>query len=196
MKRLKLSVLFISMFILLNAQLYSQTTYSVKKSPYPQWSLSGLGGVAFPVGEFGNQFKSGPTFGLDLSYKVNKEVGFWGKFGYSMFPDKSNGAAPDGKYIEYTAGPRYYFTSKNLKSSIFLEAGIGGYSFMQNAYTLNGEQVAEYSTTNFGLNAGLGGILNLGRDVDLLFKAKYHNVLTSDGSNSFIEPVLGIDLRF
>lgn len=183
-------------FIIFSNDANSQQTYKTKKSAFPQWSLSGIGGVAFPVGNFGENFKAGPTFGLDLSYKVNKEVGFYGKFGYSTFPDKTNGGAPDGKYIEYTAGPRYYFTSKNLKSSIFLEAGIGGYSFMQDAYVLNGVDVAKYETTNFGINGGIGGILNLGRDVDMLFKAKYHNILTTDGSTSFIEPVLGIDIRF
>jgi hypothetical protein len=195
MKTLKASIIVAVLVLFINGTVFSQSTYQ-KKSPYPQWSLSGLGGVAFPVGNFGENFKSGPTFGLDLSYKVNKEVGFYGKVGYSIFPDKTQGAAPDGKYIEYTVGPRYYFTAKNLKSSIFLEAGLGGYSFMQEAYTLNGVTVPEYTTTNFGVNGGVGGILNLGRDIDLLFKAKYHNVLTTDGSSSFIEPVLGIDVRF
>lgn len=197
MKTLKviLLVVMVSFIIFSTENANSQQTYK-KKSSYPVWSISGLGGVAFPVGNFGENFKSGPTFGLDLSYKVNKEVGFYGKFGYSTFPDKTIGAAPDGKYLEYTAGPRYYFTSRNLKSSIFLEAGIGGYTFMQDAYVLNGVDVAKYETTNFGMNGGIGGILNLGRDVDMLFKAKYHNILTTDGSTSFIEPVLGIDIRF
>ncbi|MBK9226304.1 MAG: hypothetical protein IPL67_04405 [Ignavibacteria bacterium] len=61
---------------------------------------------------------------------------------------------------------------------------------------MNSAEAAEYQTTNFGLNAGIGGVLNLGRDVDLLFKAKYHNILTPDGSTSFIEPLLGVDIRF
>ena len=46
------------------------------------------------------------------------------------------------------------------------------------------------------MNAGFGGILNLGTNVDLLFKAKYHNILTDNGSTSFIEPVLGLDVNF
>ncbi|MBK9334662.1 MAG: outer membrane beta-barrel protein [Ignavibacteria bacterium] len=192
-----ISLVVLALMILLSTgNVNSQTKYTTKKSTFPQWSLTGLGGVSFPVGNFGEKYKSGPTFGIDLSYKVNKEVGFYGKFGYSLFPNKAVGGAPDGKYLQYTAGPRYYFTSKNLKSSLFLEAGIGGYSFMQPAYTVNAVPVAEYQTTNFGVNAGVGGVLNLGRDVDLLFKAKYHNILTPDGSSSFIEPVLGIDIRF
>lgn len=182
--------------ILFSGNIYSQPKYQSKKSPYPQVTLSGIGGISFPVGNFGENFNSGPTFGLELSYKANREVGFYGDLGYSSYPSKTDNAAPDGKYIQYTAGPRYYFTSPNLKSSIFLEAGIGGYSFMQNAYESNGAEIAEYSTTNFGINGGIGGNLNLGRDIDMIFKAKYHNILTSGGSQSFIEPVLGITVGF
>ncbi len=196
MKTLQASILVILFSIFFNIQSYSQTTYTYKKSVYPQWSLTGNAGVSFPVGQFGDNFKSGPIFGLDLSYKVNKEVGFYGDVGYSIFPDKSGGVVPDGKYIQYTIGPRYYFTARNLKSSLFLEAGIGGYTFTQEAYMLNDVYTAKYTATNFGLNAGLGGILNLGRDVDMLFKVKYHDILTPDGSTSFIEPVLGVDVRF
>lgn len=198
MKTKKLTLLAMIVFAILisTGNVNSQTIYKTKKTAYPQFSVSGLGGVSFPVGKFGENYKPGPTVGLDLSYKVNKEVGFFGKFGYSIFPSKIAGGVPDGKYLEYTVGPRYYFTSKNLKSSLFVEAGLGGYSFSQPAYSVNEVQVPEYQTTNFGLNAGLGGVLNLGRDVDLLFKAKYHNILTPDGSTSFIEPVLGIDVRF
>ena len=70
---------------------------------------------------------------------------------------------------------------------------------MQDAYTItvNGVEnsVPENSSTNFGVNAGMGATLNLGKSVDLIMKLKYHNVLTTDGSNSFIAPLLGIDIR-
>lgn len=195
MKPVKFLTVIIALICMLSATAQSQT---VKKPVYPIWSLSPVGGIAFPVGTFGDNFKSGGTFGLDVSYRVNREVGFYTKFGYYFLPNKTAGV-PDGKYIEYTAGPRYYFTSTNLKSAFFLEAGLGGYTFMQDAYTasVNGADVAvpEVSSTDFGVNAGIGAVLNLGKSVDLIFKLKYHNVLTTDGSSSFVAPVLGIDFR-
>lgn len=197
MKPVKIITVILTLVLMLSATVQSQTT--TKKSIYPQWSLAPVAGIGFPIGAFGDNFKSGLTFGLDLSNKINKEVGFYAKLGYYIFPTKIEGAT-DGKYLEYTAGPRYYFTSKNLKSSIFFEVGLGGYSFMQDAYTLTVDtvstNVAEKSTTNFGINGGIGAVLNLGKSIDLLVKFKYHNVLTSDGSTSFIAPVLGIDIRF
>ena len=193
MKTLKRNIMLTAILLFLCSAAYSQTKYtpSVKKN---QWSLTPEGGISFPVGALSENYKSGGNFGLDLNYQVNKEVGFYGKAGYYIMSSKTQGI-PDGKYLEYTAGPRYTFRAKNLKSSIFLEAGLGAYTFMQNAYNYNGVDVAENSTTDFGVNAGLGAVLNLGRDVDLLFKAKYHNIFNNGGSSSFITPVLGIDVR-
>lgn len=196
MKTVKLNILLISLIILFSSAVNSQTGYTpVKKSTYPQWSISPVGGLMFPVGNLSSNFKPGGNAGLDLSFKANKEVGFFAKFGYNFFRSQTAGV-PDGKYYEYTVGPRYYFKAKNLKSSIFIEAGIGAYTFNQQSYVLNETAYPEVSYTKFGYNAGIGAILNLGRDVDLLFKTKYNTVMTSDGSSSYIVPVLGIDIRF
>ncbi len=197
MKTVKLNVLLISLIILFStAAVNSQTSYTtVKKSAYPQLSLSPFGGIMFPVAKLSDNFKPGGSVGLDLSYKVNKEVGFFAKFGYDFFRSKTSGV-PDGRFFEYTAGPRYYFTSKNLKSSIFLEAGIGAYTFNQHGYLMEGTAYPEVSYTKFGYNAGIGAVLNLGRDIDLLFKTQYNTIMTEDGSSSYITPLLGIDVRF
>lgn len=196
MKPARLNILLIALIILFSSAVNSQTRNTAyKKSAYPQWSLSPIGGVNIPVGSLSDNYKSGGNFGLDLGYRVNKEVGFYGKFGYYFMRNQTQGI-PDARYIEYSAGPRYYFTAKNLKSSIFLEAGIGAYTFKQEGYILNDVAVPETENTKFGFNAGLGAILNLGRDVDLLFKTKYNTILTTDGSSSFVTPVLGIDIRF
>lgn len=196
MKTLKLKSLLIVLLVLISSASISQTRFTtVKKAAYPQWSLSPIGGIIFPVGNLSNNFKPGGSVGLDLSFKANREVGFFGKFGYDFFRSQTAGV-PDGRYFEYTVGPRYYFTAKNLKSSVFFEAGIGAYTFKQDGYVLGGTAFPEVTYTKFGYNAGIGAILNLGRDIDLLFKTKYNTVMTSDGSSSFITPVLGIDVRF
>lgn len=190
------SILLILLMMILTTAGYSQNKYSsTKKSTYPQWSASPIGGVTIPVGTFGDNFKPGANVGVDISYKVNREVGFYGKAGYYFLTNKTQGLG-DGKMMEYTVGPRYFFTAKNLKSSIFLEAGLGAYTIQQNSYTVNETVVPEVTNTNFGYNAGLGAILNLGKDVDMMFNVKYNSVLTDNGSTSFITPVLGVDFRF
>ena len=197
MKTLKITLAIIIASFALSSTVINAQTRVVKKSPYPYFSASPVAGAIFPVGKFGESFNTGVGTGLELNYRVNKEVGFYGKFGYSFMPSKLGTTVPDGKYIEYTVGPRYYFTSKNLKSSLYLEAGVGGYTFTQDTYQLGIDPPVEArSDTKFGMNAGIGGVLNLGRTVDLKFATKYHNILTANGSTSFISPVLGIDIRF
>ena len=64
-------------------------------------------------------------------------------------------------------------------------------------FWMNGNVTKEGIT--FDLEAmkdvGIGGVLNLGKTVDLRLSAKYHNILTENGSTSFITPQLGIDIR-
>ena len=195
MKTVKTYVLLLTLALLFSTTAYSQVkTTVVKKSAYPQFSISPVGGVTFPVGTLGDSYKSGGNFGLDLNYKINKEVGFFGKFGYNFLRSQTAGL-PDGKIMEYTAGPRYSFTSRNLKSAFFLEAGAGAYTIQQGAYMLNNIDYPETSATNFGINAGLGAVLNLSKAVDILFKVKYHNIMSEGGSSSFMTPILGIDFR-
>lgn len=175
----------------------AQTKVTRKKSPYPQFSLSPVGGVAFPIGDFGGFYKAGPHFGMDISYRVNREVGFYAKVGYNIFANKE-GSVPlvtlsDTKILEATVGPRYFFTARNLRSALFLEAGAGAYSIKQQPTS---GLLPEVSLTKFGVNAGIGAILNLSRPIDLLFKVKFHNILTEGGSTSFIAPQLGLDFRF
>ncbi|HMS33714.1 MAG TPA: outer membrane beta-barrel protein [Ignavibacteria bacterium] len=196
MKTVKFLSVIMAIMFFISTSAQSQT---VKKPVnYSYWSISPVAGIGFPMGAFADNFKSGLTFGVDISYKVNKEVGLYTKIGYYIFPSKIAGVS-DGKFLEYTAGPRYYFMSKNLKSSLFFEVGLGGYSYMQDAYNLTVNNVEtpvpENSKTNFGVNAGMGANLNLGKSVDLIIKVKYHDVFTSDGSTSFLAPLLGIDIR-
>ena len=85
MKTVKTLFATLVLFLVIGVSAQSQTKM---KSPYPVFSVSPVGGVSFPIGKFGDNFKTGPSFGLDLSYRVNKEVGFYAKFGYNIFSNK------------------------------------------------------------------------------------------------------------
>lgn len=132
---------------------------------------------------------------MDIGYRINKEVGVYAKFGYYFFSSKTDGV-PSGKYLEVTAGPRYFFTDPKLSSMIFGEAGGGIYNFRQDSFTpVGGTIIDEISDTKPGVNAGLGANLALSKTVDILLKTKYHVIFTSGGSSSFISVVTGIDFK-
>jgi hypothetical protein len=103
------------------------------KIVYPIFTLSPMGGGSFPVSELGNSFKAGYNVGLDGGLRLNKEVSIYAKVGYYSLSTNTTGA-PNSSYIELSAGPRYYFTSPKLKSTFFMETGVGAYIFSQEAY--------------------------------------------------------------
>ena len=81
----------LALIFALSTAVQSQT---VKKKPvYSYWSISPVAGVAFPVGKFGENFKTGPIFGLDVSYRINKEVGIYAEGGYYIFSSKIDGVS-------------------------------------------------------------------------------------------------------
>ena len=174
-------------------------TYKVTKEVFPQWSVTPYGGAIFPVATLSESFKPNGAFGIDVGAKINKEVGFYGRFGY-YFMNSNVSGTPVGKYIEATVGPRYYFSSVNVKSQLFLDAGIGMYNFSQSSFvpegSLTGATVAEISDTKAGVNAGVGASIFLGQDVNLMVRTKYNTVFTEGGTTSFITAATGIEFKF
>jgi hypothetical protein len=168
----------------------------VKKQNFPQFSIAPTGGAIFPLTrEFRSDFKPGGIFGLDLGVKINKEVGFYSKFNYMFLSSKKSGA-PIGQYMEFSAGPKYFFTHPKLKSQVYFEGGAGAYYFKQNSYIDpidNTVTVSQVSQTNAGINGGIGANLFLSESVSILAKTKYHNVFTRTGSIGFMTLNAGLE---
>lgn len=173
-----------------------------KKNSYGYWEITPSGSVIFPIGNFSNFFEISGGAGADISYRINREVALYGNISYNSLSSKLTDG-PRASYIAYTVGPRYYFTNPKLKSTLFLEAGIGGYTFTQDAYS----QTVEGTTTDFpeegdtrvGFNAGVGGDVFISDNLSLMLKAKYHTILGSGDDNttrSYIGTNAGLNIRF
>ena len=183
-------------------QSHNMNDENVTADKYGYWELTPSGGLIFPIGSFSNNFEISANTGADITYRVNREVGLYGNITYNMLSSKTTDG-PSASYLAYTVGPRYYFTNPKLKSTLFLEAGVGGYTFTQNAY----QQTVEGITTNFpeqgdtrvGFNAGVGGDVFLSDNLSLMLKAKYHTILGSGDDNStrsYLGTNAGINIRF
>lgn len=172
--------------------------YVVTKEAFPQWSVTPSGGIVFPIMDLSNSFKSNGIFGLEVGTKVNKEVGFYLRGNY-MFMNSSASGAPVGKYIEISVGPRYYFSSINVKSQLFADAGLGPYIFTQASYQPQDPTAAvipEISETKLGVNAGVGASLYLSDNMNLMIRTKYNTVFTSTATKSFITASTGLEFKF
>lgn len=206
MKTFKLAMTFFVFLFLVNVS-WSQKTpdaskervKSVKKM-FPHFSVAPSGGAIFPLTRaMRDEFKPGGIVGVDLGYRFNREVALFGKFSYIFVSSKVTGA-PIGSYMEFSAGPRYYFTHPKLKSALFFEAGVGAYYFRQNSYVnpddTTGTVIPQIRRTKTGINGGVGASLSLSNAVDILAKAKYHNIFTPTGSQGFMTIHGGIEFRF
>src|SRR5689334_1601093 len=182
MKTLKLAALLLAFVFFVSEASAQQTPApgntttkqpTVKKG-FPHFSIAPYGGAIFPLTrDMRNEFKPGAQIGLDLGYRVNKEVALYGKFSYMFMSSKVTGA-PVGSYLEFSAGPRYYFTHPKLKSAVFFEAGVGAYNFRQNSFSTgeNGQTVVpQINNTKAGINGGIGASLQLTNAIDILAKA-------------------------
>lgn len=204
MKTFKISALALALLIGITFSTYSQvsnkpvTKSTVKKQSFPEFTIAPSGGAIFPLTrDFRSDFKPGGLAGLDMGVKLNKEVAIYTKFSYMFMSSKKSGA-PIGQYMEISAGPRYYFTHPKLKSQVYFEGGAGAYYFKQNAYINpedNTRTIDQVSRTNAGINGGIGASLFLSDAVNILAKAKYHNVFTQTGSIGFMTVNAGLEFK-
>lgn len=95
-----------------------------------------------------------------------------------------------------SAGPRYFFSSKNLKSTFFLETGVGSGYFSAGYDTKQKPEVLTEINTNVGVNVGPGVTLQLSKSIDVILKSKYHLIFNDAGTRSFLTALGGLEFKF
>jgi len=148
---------------------------------YPQAknnSISLNTGVFFPNNEI-DEFKTGWNIGTEFQY-LKKPWAFFTEFNvnlsrrmeYTYYPETQ----PYTKsFIELTAGPRLYLYVGNI--SPFIDAGLGLY-------------FVDYKNKSVWLGAspGIGTVIKLNKDFDILIKAKYHpHFVANEGGAAVID---------
>lgn len=207
MKSTKIIIILITAILAFSLDVNAQQTpkptlkkETTLKKMYPHVSIAPIGGAIFPLTrQIRDEFKPGGLVGLDIGYRLNKEVSLQANFAYVFMSSKITGA-PVGSYLEFSAGPRYFFMHPKLKSALFFEAGVGAYNFRQNSYVnaqdTNGSAIPQINNTKAGISGGLGVSLSLSEAIDILAKANYHNVFTPNGSQGFMTVNGGLEFRF
>ncbi len=166
----------------------TSTSQELESMP-PKYSISVYGGFLQPVSDFNNFYKSSGQVGISVYYDVNKEVSLGTDVSFNFLANRQEGGS-SSSFIQVTSGPRYYFKTRKLKSSFFLEAGIGGYMFNSGTFMINatGDNINPPSevNVNLGVSGGLGGEVSLTNTVKMIFRGKYHNIFGNEGSTNFV----------
>lgn len=156
-------------------------------------SVGIYGGVMVPVGNFAHGYKTSPHIGIEGFRCVSKNIDVVVDIAYTILSTKFELYTNTNFYfLETTAGVRYNFTP--TKEKFFIEAGIGAYTF-GSKYTFGGVDYKS-STTDLGINAGVGGSLPIDKSFAISGKLKLHNRFPSGESTNYITIAAGINYLF
>lgn len=166
--------IFLSVFILLCISSQS------KAQLVPNKTFVGgfIGATMYTTYGGGSSFRFGTEFGQN----VNTDIAMLGNVGAIM--EKYY------KYYELTVNVRAFIPG-NSTVKFFGEVGGGAYIFKYSSPYSYGSSSSE---TYAGINFGMGGKVDLDKNVDLIVKGKFHNPFIKGGSFNWINLTAGINV--
>lgn len=172
----------------------SNSEFSVYKTK-KFWQIAIHGGFFIPVGYYlSDSYDNSPSAGAEVAYRLNSEVAIYTEIKY-YFLSVKDPYGPSAGYLESTIGTRFYLRHQSYKSSIFFEAGIGPYTFIQGS-AVSPEKTYESTTTvRMGGNAGLGCELVLSNSLFATFKAKMNAIFIPNSATTFVSGIGGLVYR-
>ena len=145
-----------------------------------RWGLSLHAGTTIPHGDFDAFFEPGPSFGVDLEYRVNNNFSVEAIAGYHRFNIDS--IFDDHATIYNLSGNgKYYGGSGSVRP--FVNAGAGVY-------------VTDSGNARPGLNVGAGLQFNVSPQFAVEGVYNFHNVFFSGSSLKFSTVQGGVRFRF
>lgn len=145
------------------------------------WSLDARGGVALPVGDFGDVTDPGPTIGAGFAYFLNPNfalrldgnVDF-----YSGRDEGATGTGPDVTRFSYFGGFEAHLTDPAASGAQFaFDLGAGGVTFNSDQFvveTTEGTVSDAFQDTYFALKGGARVGVNLSEVVALFLSGQAH----------------------
>jgi len=194
----KYYILAIFILILINV-----TFSQAKKVERPQCRYNFLqvtagGGFIQPVSYMYQTYNPSGNIGLEVAYRVNPEVAIFleGRLNFMRLQDNTK-TGPPTRYMDVTLGPRFYFVSKNVKSTFFFETAMGPYMKSADAYIDEfGTSIPSVSDTKIGANTGIGGELSFTDNLYFTVKGKYHTIFGVGGTITYFSGCGGLTYRF
>lgn len=121
------------------------------------FQLSVFGGPVYPIKDFREKFGSSAAVGLDFLYRINEESAISLQINDHILT-RNSGYDPDGNYLEFALGPKFYFCPRCYRSSIFFEVGVGLVLMNETDFTDTlGVYRASRSIVKLGASTGIGG---------------------------------------
>lgn len=160
------------------------------------------GGVSFPISDAGNRFKTGGGFQVGAGFQFQRNLGVTGEYYYSAYDvqaDVLTGTGVDGNhFMQYGSLNAIWNVIPRSPLGFYIIGGPGLYYRKVELTKLAGVAAVPYcdpwlyycatdvvpvseilgsrSSTDFGLNAGLGITLKVYGDLRLYVEGRYHYI--------------------
>ncbi len=164
-----------------------------------------LGGVlTMPMGDFGDGFKMGWRAGATVGYFVTEQiqVGATGVYGQNKVTDDGltflqslDSNVTDAKVTIWQFGAlgKYHFKMQSPTIAPYVRAGLGFYNAKSSE---TGGSNSSTSSTDMGINGGLGARFAVSPTASVFVEGLYHNIFTEGGSTNYVEANAGLSLMF
>ncbi len=156
------------------------------------WMIDVRGGLGMPMGDFGDNFKSGLMIGVEATKMMSTNLGIGLEGGYlkngasdDFITSLGTGMDADAKIMSYGVHGKYMLGSPGSKTMPYLVAGMGMYNSKIKVTPAN-PSFPEESSTDFGLRGGMGLNMMMGPKMGLGFQADLNSVMTEGDSSNFI----------
>jgi len=161
------------------------------------WMIDARGGLGLPMGNFGDEFKSGLLLGVEASKMMSPQfaIGVDGNYVKNDVTDDNqaaldsffgSGTEADAKLMHYGAHVKYMLsTNSESKFTPYLVGGAGLYN-VKAEITPPGGPTADDSETKFGVRGGVGANIMMGQRWGIGLQGDFNDIMTSGDSSQYI----------
>ena len=150
------------------------------------------GGVALPMGDFGDGFDMGFGGNAIFVYHASPMSDFTASVGYLTWSAKDTGDVTFSS-IPVLLGGRYLFGKGKFNLYVAGELGAHFSSVDTPEYVILGQTYGgSVSETYFGWAAGAGFVYGVGKSMDLDFSAKYNMIISEGNTSDYISFMIGL----
>jgi opacity protein-like surface antigen len=152
------------------------------------------GGIALPLGDFGDNYDMGFGGNAIFVYHTNSNSDVTFTAGYLTWSGKDAYDGLNFSSIPVMVGGKYLFGKDKLRGYINGELGAHFVTVDVPSYELFGETFGggSESKTYFGWGAGAGLLYQIGKNIDLDLGAKYNMILSENNSSDYVSIMVGL----
>jgi outer membrane protein W len=167
------------------------------------WMIDARGGLGLPMGNFGDEFKSGLLLGVEASKMMSPQfaIGVDGNYVKNDVTSDNQtlldntfgtGTEANAKLMHYGVHAKYMMSTKDgSKFTPYLVGGAGLYN-VKAEITPPGGPTADNSETKFGVRGGVGANIMMGQRWGIGLQGDFNDIMTSGDSSQYIGVSAGL----